>query len=184
MAQGGEETERPAKRMRLDNDDVNIKEEDSPLYQSGNEEEAGPSEYQSPPIDENTIVRHSPSELDTQTPGNRYDSEGLESRHHNNDRQASEASGPGEPRRDPTIEHSPTAPPTPRQEIKIQYRPKLILRGHKAGVSAVKFSPDGRWIASSCLLSLSLLSPINVIIIIIIIQLLTKNALRLPPTSR
>ncbi|KAI9803760.1 MAG: hypothetical protein M1825_001640 [Sarcosagium campestre] len=30
----------------------------------------------------------------------------------------------------------------------VNYRQKLILRGHKRGVAQVKFSPDGRWIAS------------------------------------
>lgn len=30
----------------------------------------------------------------------------------------------------------------------LHYRPKLVLRGHKKGVSAVKFSPDGKKIAS------------------------------------
>ena len=31
------------------------------------------------------------------------------------------------------------------------YRPSLILRGHKKGVAAVKYSPDGRRIASCCM---------------------------------
>lgn len=35
-------------------------------------------------------------------------------------------------------------------EIKIRYKPKLILTGHQKGVSAVKFSPDGGWIGSCC----------------------------------
>ena len=30
------------------------------------------------------------------------------------------------------------------------YRQKLVLRGHRKGVAAVKFSPDGRCIASCC----------------------------------
>lgn len=32
----------------------------------------------------------------------------------------------------------------------LDYAPHLTLRGHKRGVAAVKFSPDGRWIASCC----------------------------------
>ena len=39
-----------------------------------------------------------------------------------------------------------TLPPKPTA---LHYRPALILHGHKKGVSCVKFSPDGKWIASS-----------------------------------
>ena len=32
----------------------------------------------------------------------------------------------------------------------VPYKQKLVLRGHRKGVAAVKFSPDGRCIASCC----------------------------------
>lgn len=33
---------------------------------------------------------------------------------------------------------------------RLHYVPYLTLRGHKRGIAAVKFSPDGKWIASCC----------------------------------
>lgn len=33
---------------------------------------------------------------------------------------------------------------------RLNYVPYMTLRGHKRGVAAVKFSPDGKWIASCC----------------------------------
>lgn len=42
-------------------------------------------------------------------------------------------------------------PDTPyRRPLKLCYKQRLILRGHKRGVAAVKFSPDGKWLASCC----------------------------------
>lgn len=53
--------------------------------------------------------------------------------------------------RSPSVNGVATAksqsPPRDRQ---LGYKPKLILRGHKKGVAQVRFSPDGKWIASCC----------------------------------
>jgi WD40 repeat protein len=32
----------------------------------------------------------------------------------------------------------------------VHYKPYMTLRGHKRGVAAVRFSPNGKWIASCC----------------------------------
>jgi len=40
---------------------------------------------------------------------------------------------------------------SPDREVSyVQYEQKLVLKGHRRGVAAVKFSPDGRCIASCC----------------------------------
>lgn len=49
----------------------------------------------------------------------------------------------------------PTRSPSPlashhREAIYIPYKLKMVLKGHRRGVAAVKFSPDGRLIASCC----------------------------------
>jgi len=48
----------------------------------------------------------------------------------------------------PRRSRSPPATPPPPKPTRLHYKQALILRGHKKPVSAVKFSPDGRWIAS------------------------------------
>ncbi|CAO2654463.1 Nn.00g111960.m01.CDS01 [Neocucurbitaria sp. VM-36] len=44
------------------------------------------------------------------------------------------------------LSRSPKPPPKPTE---LHYKPTLILRGHKKPISAVRFSPDGKWIASA-----------------------------------
>lgn len=40
---------------------------------------------------------------------------------------------------------------TPKKKASfVRYRQKMVLRGHRRGVAAVRFSPDGRLIASCC----------------------------------
>lgn len=43
-----------------------------------------------------------------------------------------------------------TSRPNGDSSPEVRYKAKYILRGHKHGVAAVKFSPDGKWIASCC----------------------------------
>jgi COMPASS component SWD3 len=49
-----------------------------------------------------------------------------------------------------TLSHSSLHAPSPPsyKPLKLNYKQKYILKGHKKGVSQVRFSPDGRWIAS------------------------------------
>jgi COMPASS component SWD3 len=42
------------------------------------------------------------------------------------------------------------ATPPRKEPAFVRYKQKLVLRGHRRGVAAVRFSPDGRSIASCC----------------------------------
>lgn len=68
--------------------------------------------------------------------------------------------GPNHKYHDHSRIHS-TSPDTPRSSrdsptpslptykpLKVHYKQKFVLTGHKKGISQVRFSPDGRWIAS------------------------------------
>lgn len=56
------------------------------------------------------------------------------------------------PSRSLSPSHSPSRSesrtPPPRKPTSLNYTPHLILRGHKRGVSCLKFSPNGLWVAS------------------------------------
>ena len=45
---------------------------------------------------------------------------------------------------------SANAQPRPSAPILPSYRLKYTLQGHKKALSSVKFSPDGKYIASAC----------------------------------
>lgn len=48
----------------------------------------------------------------------------------------------------PRSSHSSPAPAPPYKPLELNYKQKYVLKGHTKGVSQVRFSPDGRWIAS------------------------------------
>lgn len=45
---------------------------------------------------------------------------------------------------------SPSPIPSPRKALYSPYAEKLVMKGHRRGVASVRFSPDGRMIASCC----------------------------------
>lgn len=50
----------------------------------------------------------------------------------------------------PRSSHSSSGVPSPPvyKPLKLNYKTKFILKGHQKGVAQVRYSPDGRWIAS------------------------------------
>jgi COMPASS component SWD3 len=52
-----------------------------------------------------------------------------------------------------SIETPRSATPPRRRPAYVRYKQKMVLKGHRKGVAAVRFSPDGRMIASCCKLN-------------------------------
>jgi COMPASS component SWD3 len=46
-------------------------------------------------------------------------------------------------------EDAPSPPSPPYKPVKLKYKKKFTLHGHRKGISMVRFSPDNRWIASA-----------------------------------
>jgi COMPASS component SWD3 len=93
----------------------------------------------------------SPTYRIAERPARRYSREASEDdrqyrkRHYSGSSPRSRSGSASSPRRP---SHSPGSTPPPPKPTKLHYKPALILRGHKKPVSIVRFSPDGRWIAS------------------------------------
>jgi COMPASS component SWD3 len=63
--------------------------------------------------------------------------------------------------REQSIVTSRSRVPRERKIPFYKYKEKMVLRGHKRGVAAVKFSPDGRLLASCCVYSLYITSALH-----------------------
>ena len=50
----------------------------------------------------------------------------------------------------PTSRNRTPIPIQQKEAVFVPYKQRSVLRGHKRGVAAVRFSPDGRMIASCC----------------------------------
>lgn len=80
----------------------------------------------------------------------RYSREESEDDRQYRERQYSGASSPRSRTSRSSRSHTPTTPSqtTTSKPTHLNYKPTLILRGHKKPISIIRFSPDGRWIAS------------------------------------
>lgn len=144
--------ERSRKRRRVyDESDASTPRYSSPDELDGDHRYTEPRSDQHPRRESNTHRRDisdrsaSPDELDHTY----YDTE-PDARSDRSQRSRQRSSTPRSPRSSVADEAaSITRSPSPPLKVKeVRYKQKLILEGHQRGVSQVKFSPDGRWIAS------------------------------------
>lgn len=109
---------------------------------------------------ENSTPRYSSDGAEDSRP---YRSSNLNNRHDSERRRSNGSDDMEKPYRDDSRSRSTTPADTPRSShshsldppsppkykpLRLNYKQKFILRGHKKGVAQVRFSPDGRWIAS------------------------------------
>jgi COMPASS component SWD3 len=123
---------RPAKRRR----DYDDSEASTPGYSSP-DELADPKPYRSSKLSTR-------QDLGARRRSDSTDGSVDELDHTYHGRSRSRSSSAGTPR----SSQSPPPVASPHKPLKINYKLKYILKGHSKGISQVRFSPDGRWIAS------------------------------------
>lgn len=127
-AQHEQERERSPKRRRLDSD--------SPDSSSRNDLDKYTRRHLTSELPQNgTSNISTPQDQDTPQDGDDGDTGGyaFDDEDESNEQTPEEAEAEGPPGR-------PTA---------LQYKLHMILKGHKRGVAAVRYSPNGKWIASA-----------------------------------
>ena len=96
-----------------------------------------PQEHRDRSYPGSSVDRESPDELDHTAPI-APESESYESEDDDRDGSAT------------PVPRVRTPVPEKQEAVFVPYRLRAVLRGHKRGVAAVRFSPDGRMIASCC----------------------------------
>ena len=141
-----DEEQRPSKRLRLEDDDTSSRDDDHEQMQ-GYHSTAKGSRRQSNSASPDPKL----DDASEAPPRDAEHLDGNDSRRSEEERDKSVAASLKEGT--PTEEKAEDANPKPAARIgqaRVQYKQRLILRGHRKGVACVRFSPDGNWIASCC----------------------------------